>query len=73
MKNLGYGEGYKYAHDHQGAIIFQEHLPGEISGMKFYNPTNRGHEAIIADRLEKWHKILKKQADELAGKKRRVN
>ena len=73
MKDLGYGNGYKYAHDHQGAIVYQEHLPSEITGRKFYTPTNRGHEALIADRLAKWQKILQKQADDMADKKRRVN
>ncbi|MBU0481936.1 MAG: replication-associated recombination protein A [Proteobacteria bacterium] len=73
MKTLGYGEGYKYAHDHEGGVVFQEHLPEELSGRKFYHPTNRGHEAIIADRLAKWQKILSQQAAEQSGKKRRVN
>ena len=62
MKNLGYGEGYKYAHDHQDGIVMQNHLPHELEGHKFYRPTNRGHEAVIADRLNKWQKILQERA-----------
>ncbi|MDT8335752.1 MAG: replication-associated recombination protein A [Desulfurivibrionaceae bacterium] len=58
MKELGYGKGYKYAHDHPEGIVLQDHLPDGLTGRKFYRPTNRGHEAIIGDRLRKWHKIL---------------
>jgi putative ATPase len=64
MKNLGYGKGYKYAHDQSEGLVLQDHLPKELKGRKFYHPTNRGHEAIIADRLTKWHKILKQRADD---------
>ena len=62
MKNLGYGKGYKYAHDLEDAVVMQNHLPLELEGCKFYQPTNRGHEAVIADRLTKWEKILEKRA-----------
>ncbi|MBU0728874.1 MAG: replication-associated recombination protein A [Proteobacteria bacterium] len=58
MKNLGYGKGYQYAHDDPDALVEQEHLPESLAGKRFYHPTNRGHEAIIKDRLEKWRKIL---------------
>ncbi|MFO7605484.1 MAG: replication-associated recombination protein A [Desulfurivibrionaceae bacterium] len=62
MKELGYGKGYKYAHDQPEGIVLQNHLPDELEGRKFYHPTNRGHEAVIADRLRKWHKILDQRA-----------
>ena len=62
MKELGYGKGYKYAHDQPEGVVMQDHLPEELKGRKFYHPTNRGHEAVIADRLTKWHKILKQRA-----------
>lgn len=42
MKDLGYGEGYKYAHDYEGAKVEQEHLPSELKGKKFYHPSGRG-------------------------------
>ena len=61
MKELGYGKGYKYAHDQPEGIVLQDHLPKELKGRKFYQPTNRGHEAVIGDRLRKWHKILEKR------------
>ena len=61
MKNLGYGKGYQYAHDSTYGLVDQDHLPEEIKGTTIYQPTNRGYEAIVKDRLEKWHRILKKK------------
>ena len=58
MKEIGYGAGYQYAHDSDDALVDQEHLPQELKGQTYYNPTNRGYEAIIRDRLTKWRKIL---------------
>ena len=58
MKELGYGKGYKYAHDNKEGLVEQNHLPPELEGTVYYQPTNRGHEAIILDRLTKWRKIL---------------
>jgi len=53
MKDLGYGEGYKYAHNFEGGYIVQEHLPEELKGRKYYLPTDRGFEKEIKQRLEK--------------------
>ncbi len=60
MKDLGYGKGYKYAHDQPNALVSQNHLPAKLAGKRYYEPTNRGHEALIKDRLDKWRKILAK-------------
>lgn len=38
MKELGYHEGYKYAHDYQGNFVEQEFLPDALRGTKFYEP-----------------------------------
>jgi putative ATPase len=52
MKEQGYGVGYKYAHDFEDAVAPGEtYLPDEISGMVFYEPTERGEEARIRERL----------------------
>lgn len=59
MKDLGYGAGYQYAHDHARALVVQEHLPPELKGRTWYQPTNRGYEAVIKDRLTKWQAIKK--------------
>ena len=62
MKGLGYGKNYQYAHDNPDALVDQDHLPEELAGRTYYDPTNRGYEAIIRDRLLKWRKILKQRA-----------
>ena len=38
MRDLGYGEGYKYAHDYEKAQVDQQHLPDELAGRTFYVP-----------------------------------
>ncbi len=64
MKELGYGKGYKYAHDNKDGLVEQNHLPPELEGTVYYQPTNRGHEAIILDRLTKWRKILQARREQ---------
>lgn len=58
MKELGYGAGYRYAHDLDEGIARMECLPPALSGRRFYRPTGRGHEGRIAKRLEKWRQLL---------------
>jgi len=45
MRRLGYGEGYRYAHDFPGAKVDQQHLPDELEHSKFYEPGEDGWEA----------------------------
>ena len=52
MKSMGYGRGYQYAHDFPDAMVDQEHLPEPIRGKRFYQPTQRGFEQTIKERLE---------------------
>jgi len=49
---LGRGKGYRYPHDEPGAVSDQPLLPGELQGRRFYEPTDRGFEAELAERLE---------------------
>ncbi|MBV8062444.1 MAG: replication-associated recombination protein A [Nevskia sp.] len=52
MKNLGYGEGYRYAHDEAGGhSAGQQYLPDALAGTEFYQPTTRGLEGKIAEKL----------------------
>ena len=48
---LGRGQGYKYSHDEPGAISDQPLLPEEVRGERFYEPTDRGFEAVLGERL----------------------
>src|ERR1035437_1632125 len=56
MKDLGYGKGYKYAHDFEGNFVNQQHLPDRIKDNKYYFPTENGNEPDIRERLEQWRK-----------------
>jgi putative ATPase len=53
MKDLGYGKGYKYAHDFPGNIVKQDYLPEEIKGTVYYTPTANGYELKIKEWLER--------------------
>lgn len=57
MKDLGYGKGYRYAHDFKDGYAPQDHLPDLIADNQFYFPTDRGYEKIIAGRLKAWRTI----------------
>ena len=57
MKDLGYHEGYKYAHDSSDAYIPQDYLPDELRNASFYQPGGFGFEKKIAERLEFWRKL----------------
>ncbi|HEY8197946.1 MAG TPA: replication-associated recombination protein A [Gemmatimonadales bacterium] len=57
MKELGYHQGYRYAHDSPDAYLPQEYLPDTLRGQTFYTPGTFGHEKKIAERLEWWAKL----------------
>lgn len=52
MKELGYSEDYKYAHDFQGNFIDQQYLPGEIKDSRFWQPQDNQQENKIRERLD---------------------
>jgi putative ATPase len=53
MKDEGYGQGYRYAHDYEeGFVPSETYLPDELTGVTLYEPTERGEEARIKARLE---------------------
>ena len=54
MRGMGYGHGYKYAHDHPGHFVKQQNLPSALQGRRYYVPGNHGYEKEIADRLRGW-------------------
>lgn len=56
MKDLGYHEGYKYAHDYAGNYVKQEYLPKEIEGRRFWHPGNNPSEEKISLRMEQLKK-----------------
>ena len=57
MKEIGYGEDYKYAHDYKNQFIEQEFLPEEIKGTTLYQPGDNQKEKSIRDFLKsRWNK-----------------
>jgi putative ATPase len=58
MKELGYGNGYKYAHDYTGNFVSDEFLPKEMSGERIYNPQDNAREKEMAAYL---HKLWKEK------------
>jgi putative ATPase len=51
MREWGFGEGYRYAHDHEAGYVNLDCLPEELGGARFYEPTDRGHEARIREQM----------------------
>lgn len=55
-KEIGYGKGYKYAHDFRDAYAAQAYLPEALGDRVFFRPTERGFEKTVKKRLEDWKK-----------------
>ncbi|MEO7327266.1 MAG: replication-associated recombination protein A [Minicystis sp.] len=54
MKDEGYGQGYRSAHEGEGGVLPGEaYLPEEIAGERFYEPSDRGYERTIGERLRR--------------------
>lgn len=58
-KRLGHGAGYRYPHDAALGVVPQDHLPEELSAVRYYEPTAHGHERDLSTRLEKLRRILR--------------
>lgn len=56
MDKLGYGQGYKYAHDYEGHWVEQEFMPAGMEGRKFYTPQNKRENDAAA-----WKEALRKK------------
>ena len=53
--DIGYGKGYKYAHDYEGSITNMECLPEPLKNKTYYEPTNNGNEKNIKEVLKRIH------------------
>ena len=71
MKGLGYGQGYQYDHDVEGGVALdQQCLPDALAGREFYQPTTRGLEGRIGEKLRQIHsarKVARKAHDDGEG------
>lgn len=54
MKDLNYGQDYKYPHDYLGNFVEQPYLPEELKDKKFYQPQQNAQEVKILERLKAW-------------------
>lgn len=69
LKELGYGEGYRYAHDEPGAYAAgMTYLPTEMQHLQFYQPTDRGLERQLAEKLRYLRGLDADAASDLGNK-----
>ena len=59
MKNVGYGQGYAYDHNADEAFSGQDYWPEGMDAQSFYDPSDRGFEARVRERLEYWNERRK--------------
>ena len=57
-ESLGHGQGYVYSHDEPSGVAAQQYLPDELAGARYYEPTDRGFERQLGERLERIRGIL---------------
>ncbi|UVS78275.1 Replication-associated recombination protein A [Actinokineospora sp. UTMC 2448] len=60
-KKLGNATGYRYPHNVPEGVLAQQYPPDELVGRDYYNPTNRGSERALADRLPKLRRVIRDQ------------
>ena len=63
MKDLGYGQGYQYDHDHEGGFAGQDCLPDGLKAREFYKPVEVGFEREITRRMQWWEKRRRRRGD----------
>ena len=61
MKELGYGKGYRHAHNFKDAVVNQQLFPEEMGERTYYRPVDRGFEREMKKRLEWWKKRRKSE------------
>ena len=61
VKNIGYGRGYKYAHDLEEKVANMPCLPDSLAGRSFYNPTDQGFEQRLRERIADIRRLISKQ------------
>jgi len=65
MKELGYGEDYRYPHDYPNHFIEEDYLPQNLKGRVYYRPTDLGFERDVKRRLEYWRKKRKEKQPQI--------
>jgi len=57
MKQLGYGKGYQYDHEAKDGFAAENYFPDEMPRKTYYQPTDRGEEVAIGERLDAWRRL----------------
>jgi putative ATPase len=52
-RSMGFGSDYKYSHDFDEHYVEQQYLPDSLVGRRYYQPSDQGHESVIAERMRK--------------------
>jgi len=60
---MGYGAGYRYAHDHEGGVVEQQHLPTSLAGRRYYEPSRNGDEREVEERLISIRQALERRSE----------
>ncbi len=58
MRKLGYGRDYRYPHDYPEAHVPTSYLPDDLRRARFYEPTDRGYELSLKERLDQWRQRI---------------
>ena len=61
MRDLGYGKKYQYPHDFADGFVPEEYFPETLGRRTYYEPSEAGHEKVIAERLRSWWEALRKK------------
>lgn len=64
MKDLGYGDGYKYDHNTEEGFSGQDYFPDEMARTNFYQPADRGFERDVKKRLDYWQKLRDRSSND---------
>ena len=67
MKDLGYGDGYRYDHDAEHGFSGQNYFPEDMPREEFYRPVDRGFEREVSKRLDYWKKLRNRATDDEGG------
>jgi putative ATPase len=63
-RRLQHGKGYRYPHDFPGALVQQQYAPDGVHGRDYYEPTDRGAERVLGQRLETMRRVLRGGAED---------
>ena len=73
MRRMGYGRNYRYPHDLPDGYLPMSYLPEDLQSTQFYQPTNRGHEASVAERLRYWRQRVHEERQRTDNRRQKTD